>query len=135
MRRRDPTVPAGGFVPDGGRPSLNRAGTSLVEVIIAVVIVGVGIAGVASVTAGSARILVKARALDETHALLQSFVDSVAAGTGGGSESGSRTHETGVLSWSVPGTPGAGAWARFAHASLSSPIQVHFVIPALPATP
>lgn len=109
---------------------MNQAGTSLVEVIIAVVIVGVGIAGVASLTAASARILVQTRALDETHSLLQSFVDSAAASTGQGAESGSRTHATGVLAWSVPRTPGAEAWARFEHAALSSPIRVDFVVPA-----
>ena len=109
---------------------MNRAGTSLVEVVIAVAIVGVGIAGVASLTAASARILVQTRALDETHALLQSFVDSAAASMGGGVESGSRSHPTGVLTWSVPRTPGADAWARFEHAALSSPIQIDFIVPA-----
>ena len=109
---------------------MNRAGTSLVEVVIAVAIVGVGIAGVASLTAASARILVQTRALDETHALLQSFVDSAAASTGEGAESGSRTQATGVLTWSVPRTPGADAWARFEHAALSDPIQIDFVVPA-----
>lgn len=114
---------------------MNRAGTSLVEVIIAVAIVGVGIAGVASLTAASARILVQTRALDETHSLLQSFVDSVAASAGEGAESGSRTLATGVLTWSVPGTPGADAWARLEHAALSFPIQIDFVVPAWLRTP
>lgn len=114
---------------------MNRAGTSLVEVIIAVAIVGVGIAGVASLTAASARILVRTRALDETHTLLQSFVDSAAASTGGGAESGSRTLAIGVLAWSVPVTPGADAWVRFEHAALSSPIQIDFVVPASLGTP
>ena len=109
---------------------MTQAGTSLVEVVIAVAIVGVGIAGVASLTAASARILVQTRALDETHALLQSFVDSTTASAGGGVESGSRTEATGVLTWSVPKTPGADAWARFEHAALSSPVQVEFVVPA-----
>lgn len=118
-----------------GKPPLNRAGTSLVEVIIAVAIVGVGIAGVASLTAASARILVQTRALDETHTLLRSFVDSAAASAVGGAESGSRILATGVLAWSVPGTPGADAWARFEHAVLSSPIQIDFVVPASRGTP
>ena len=109
---------------------MNRAGTSLVEVVIAVAIVGVGIAGVASLTASSARILVQTRALDETHTLLQSFVDSTVASVDGGAESGSRTNATGVLTWNVPRTPGADAWARFEHAALSHPIQIDFVVPA-----
>ena len=107
----------------------------MVEVIVAVTILGVGIAGVASVTASSARILMQARALDETHTLLQSFVDSTSASADTAAESGSRTLATGVLSWSVPGTPGADAWARFEHALLSSPIQIDFVVPASAGTP
>ena len=114
---------------------MDRVGASLVEVIIAVVIVGVGIAGVASLTAASARILVQVRALDETYTLLQSFVDSAAASPGGSVESGSRTHPTGVLTWSVPGSPGAEAWVRFDHTVLLAPIQIDFVVPATPGTP
>ena len=121
--------------PGCGKSPMDRAGASLVEVIVAVVIVGVGIAGVASLTAASARILVQVRAMDETHALLQSFVDSAAAAPRGGVESGSRTHPTGVLTWSVPGSPGAQAWARFDHAALSAPIQIDFLVPAKPGTP
>ena len=118
-----------------GESRIGRAGSSLVEVIIAVAILGVGIAGVASVTASSARILVQARALDETHALLQSFVDSTLVSAGMGAESGSTTHATGVLTWSVPNTPGADAWARFEHALLSSPIRIDFVVPVSRGTP
>ena len=114
---------------------IGRAGSSLVEVIIAVAILGVGIAGVASVTASSARLLMRARALDETHTLLQSFVDSTSATAVMGVESGTTTHATGVLTWSVPRTPGAGAWARFEHVLLSSPVQIDFVVPVAPGTP
>lgn len=121
--------------PARGAVTMNRAGTSLVEVIIAMAIIGVGIAGVASLTAASARILVQARALDQTHILLQSFVDSAVVSTGPGVESGTRTHATGVLTWNVPSTPGAGAWARFEHNVLSSPIRIDFVVPASPGAP
>lgn len=121
--------------PGSRKSRTGRAGSSMVEVIVAVTLLGVGIAGVASVTASSARILMQARALDETHTLLQSFVDSTSASAGTGAESGSRTLATGVLSWSVPGTPGSGAWARFEHALLSSPIQIDFVVPASAGTP
>ncbi len=114
---------------------MDRAGASLVEVIVAVVVVGVGIAGVASLTAASARMLVRVRALDETYALLQSFADSAVASPGGGVESGSRTHATGVLTWNVPASPGASAWARFEHALLPSPIRMDFVVPASPGAP
>ena len=118
------------FCPRHGQSRMTQAGTSLVEVVIAVAIVGVGITGVASLTAASARILVQTRALDVSHALLQSFDDSATASAGGGVESGSRTQATGVLTWSVPKTPGADAWARFEHAALSDPIQIEFVVPA-----
>ena len=118
-----------------GEPGIGRAGHSLVEVIIAVAILGVGIAAVASVTASSARILMQARALDETHTLLQSFVDSTSATAVTGVESGTTTHATGVLTWSVPKTPGAGAWARFEHVLLSSPVRIDFVVPVSPGTP
>ena len=119
-----------------GRRRMNRAGTSLVEVIIAVALVGVGIAGVASVTATAARVLVRTGALDETHALLQGFVDSVAAAPERGAESGSRAYPVGVLAWSVPRTPGAAAWVSFGHDVLPDAIRVDFVVPAsLPAAP
>lgn len=121
--------------PGRGGPPMNRAGASLVEVIVAVVIVGVGIAGVSSLTAASVRILVQVRALDETHALLQSFVDSAAASPGDGAESGSRTHPTGVLAWLVPGSPGAEGWASFDHVLLSAPIRIDFFVPVSPAMP
>ena len=114
---------------------MNRAGTSLVEVIIAVAIVGVGIAGVASLTAASARILVQTRAMDDAHALLQGFVDSVTVSPGRGVESGNRAYATGLLTWLVPGTPGSDAWVRFEHNLLPEPIRIDFVIPAAPGAP
>ena len=126
-----PVAPA----PGHRAPSGCRAGASLVEVIVAVVIVGVGIAGVASLTAASARIIVQVRALDETYTMLQSFVDSAATWPGGSVETGSRNHPAGVLTWSVPGLPGAAAWVRFDHAALSSPIRIDFVVPASAGTP
>lgn len=135
MKTGDGPVRSVASRPRRGTPPMNRAGTSLVEVIIAVAIVGVGIAAVASLTAASARILVQVRALDETHTLLQSFVDSATASPRGGAESGNRTHPTGVLTWLVPGSPGAEAWARFDHAVLSVPIRIDFVVPATPGTP
>ena len=112
---------------------MNRAGVSLVELVVAVVIVSVGVAGVASLTATAARTLVHARALDEAHVLLRSFVDS--AGAGAGPESGRRTLHAGVLTWSVPTAPGSGAWARFQHVALPAPIQIEFIVPVAPGTP
>ena len=132
---RDALMSPGASRPGHGTAPITRAGTSLVEVIIAMTILGVGIAGVASLTAASARILVQARALDETHILLQSFVDSAVVSGGPGVESGSRTHAAGVLTWNVPSTPGADAWARFEHTVLSSPIRIDFVVPASLGTP
>ena len=112
---------------------MNRAGVSLVEVVVAVAIVSVGVAGVASLTATAARTLVRARALDEANVLLQSFVDS--AGIGGGPESGRRELHAGLLTWSVPLAPGSDAWARFEHVALPAPIRIDFTVPAVPATP
>lgn len=114
---------------------MKRSGSSLVEVVLAVAIVGVGIAGVASLTAASARVLVRTRALDETRMLLRSFADSASASTEPGAGTGSRTHAAGVLTWSVPGTPGAIAWARFEHNILPDPIRIDFVIPTPAGTP
>ncbi len=114
---------------------MNRAGTSLVELIVAVVILGVGIAGVASLTAAAAGTLVRARSIDEARVLLQSFVDSTVADSVRGPESGQHVHQAGVLNWRVPPTPGSVAWARFDHVALTAPIRVDFVVPASPTRP
>ncbi|MDE2764103.1 MAG: prepilin-type N-terminal cleavage/methylation domain-containing protein [Gemmatimonadota bacterium] len=113
----------------------NRSGTSLVELVVAVVILGVGIAGVASLTAAAAGTLVRARSIDEAHALLQSFVDSAVADPVRGPESGRHVHPAGALNWSVPHAPGSVAWARFDHVALTAPIRVDFVVPASPTRP
>ena len=111
------------------------AGTSLVEVVVAVAILGVGIAGVASLTAAAARTLVRARSLDEAHMLLQSFVDSAVAAPVRGPESGRRVHPEGVLDWTVPSSPGSDAWVRFEHRGLPAPVRIEFVVPASPVSP
>ena len=114
---------------------MDRAGTSLIELVVAVVILGVGIAGVAALTAAAAGTLVRARSMDEARVLLQSFVDSAVAAAAGGPESGRRAHPAGVLDWSVPPAPGSAAWARFDHVALTAPIRVDFVVPASPIRP
>lgn len=106
---------------------MNRSGVTIVELVVAVAIVSMGVAGVASLTAAAARNLVHARALDETHFLLRSFVDSVVVA--GGGESGSRVLTSGTLTWSVSQTPGSDAWARFEHVALPAPIQIDFTVP------
>lgn len=135
MKGREAMMRSAGIDLALGGSRRGRAGSSLVEVIIAVAILGVGIAGVASVTASSARILMQARALDEAHTILQSFVDSTSATAVAGVESGTATHATGVLTWSVPRTPGADAWARFEHVLLPSPVRIHFVVPVSGGAP
>ena len=120
---------------DRGWAPMNRAGTSLVELVVAVAILGIGIAGVASLTAASARTLVRARSLDETHVLLQSFVDSALAATVRGPLSGQQLLPNGVLGWGVPDAPGAEAWVRFKHTALPAPIRIDFVVPASPISP
>ena len=113
---------------------MNRDGTSLVELVVAVAILGVGFTGVACLTAAAARTLVRARSIDETHMLLQSFVDSAAAAPVPGPESGRRSHPTGVLGWAVPSAPGSNAWVRFEHVALPAPIRIDFVVPASPVS-
>ncbi len=105
---------------------MNRAGVSLVELVVAVAIVSVGIAGVASLTATAARSLVHARALDESRVLLQSFVDSVAAERLPGS--GQSRYPGGMLTWDVSASPDSVAWASFEHVALPAPIRIEFIV-------
>ena len=103
---------------------MNRSGTSLAELVVAVAIVGLGVVGVSSLTATAARTLVRARALDEAHAALQSFVDS--ARIGNGPASGERDLPSSKLTWNVPQSPGSEAWARIDHIALPAPIFLRF---------
>ena len=103
---------------------MNRAGVSLVELVVAVAIVSVGVAGVASLTATAARSLAHARALDESRVLLQSFVDSVAMEQS--PVSGRRTYPGGVLTWSVAANADSAAWVSFEHVALPAPIRIEF---------
>lgn len=104
---------------------MNRSGTSLAELVVAVAIVGLGMVGVSSLTAAAARTLVRARALDEAQSALQSFVDS--ARIGGGPVSGQRDLASGRLTWNVPHDPGSEAWVRMDHMALPEPVVVRFV--------
>lgn len=113
---------------------MSRRGVCIVELLVAVAIVGVGVAGVASLTAAAARSLVEARALDETHVLLRNFADSVLAE--GSHGSGSANLPSGTMTWNVPGAPGAGGWARFEHVALPVAVQLDFTVAAtLPLPP
>ena len=107
---------------------MSRSGVSIVELVVAVAVVSVGVAGVASLTAAAARSLAHARALDESHVLLRNFADSVLAeGVHG---SGSAELPSGNLAWSIPQTPGTGGWARFEHVALPAPVQIEFTVAA-----
>ncbi len=112
---------------------MNRSGVSIVELMVAVAIVSVGVAGVASLTAASARSLVHARALDETHVLLRTFADSVLAE--GGHGSGSAALPSGTLTWSVAQAPGGDAWAIFEHAALPAPVRLEFMVAVVAPPP
>ena len=113
---------------------MNRSGVSIVELVVAVAIVSVGVAGVASLTAAAAGCLVQARALDETHVLLRTFADSVLAE--GGHGSGSAALPSGTLTWSVPQASGGHAWAMFEHVALPAPVQLEFTVAvAVPPAP
>ncbi len=108
---------------------MNTAGTSLAELVVAVAIVGLGVVGVSSLTAAAARTLVRARALDEAQAALQSFADS--ARVGGGPVSGHRDLPSGRLTWSVPRDPGSEAWVQLDHIALPEPVVMRFLTDAV----
>ena len=112
-----------------GLLAADASGTSLVELVFAVTLLGVGLTAVASLTALAARELATARALDEAHGHLQAFVDSAWAASVPGRETGSRAHAVGVLSWRLPQAPGAAAWVRFEHHGLAEPVQLDFFAP------
>jgi len=111
---------------------MNSAGTSMMELVVAVAIVGVGVAGVASLTATAARSLVHAAALDEARVELQSFVDSIVRLEVGAAASGERTHEAGVLRWSVVAPPQSQGWASFEHVALPADVRIEFVMRSVP---
>lgn len=112
---------------------MTRAGVSLMELVAAAAIAGLGMAAVASLTATAARTLARAGALDEAHAVLRSFVDSARAGDG--PASGRRDLPSGALTWSVPQAPGSDAWAQFDHVALPDSIVVRFNVVATEVVP
>ncbi len=109
----------------------DRTGASLPEVLVALVVLGVGLASVASLTRMSVAALVRVRALDETHAALQSFMDSASA-SGARPSAGVRETRFGRLAWNVPAAPGAEATARFEHHALSAPVEFAFAVRVAP---
>lgn len=104
----------------------------MMELVIAVAIVGVGVAGVASLTATATRTLVHATALDEARVELQSFVDSIVRLEAGAGSSGERTHDAGVLRWNTAAPPESRGWASFEHVALPAGIRVEFVMRSAP---
>lgn len=105
---------------------MNRSGGSIIELVVAVAIVGVGITGVASLTATAVRTMARARALDDTHATLLNFMDSMRVE--GGVGSGQRSLPLGTLTWSVPDVTGGDAWAQFDHVALPDPVLLRFSV-------
>ena len=105
---------------------MNRLGGSLMELIAAVLVVGVGATAVASLTATAARATARARALDETHVMLRSFVDSLRLEATPGT--GRTTFPVGTMTWSVPSAPGDDAWVQFDHVGLPDSIRVRFTV-------
>lgn len=108
---------------------MNRAGASLVEVVVAAALLGVGLSGVAALTGASARTLGRARAMDDARFVLESFADSVLATGGGTPGTGARQLEAGVLSWEFA-APGATGWVSFQHVALPEPMVIDFAAPA-----
>lgn len=107
---------------------MNSAGASMIELLVAVAIVGVGVAGVASLTATAARTLVRASALDEARMELQSFVDSIARLEVRVVGSGERINDAGVLRWSIVASPEFHGWASFEHVALPADLRIEFVM-------
>lgn len=107
---------------------MNTSGVSMMELVVAVAIVSVGVAGVASLTATAARTLVHATALDEARVSLHSFVDSVMLNGVQAGSSGERTHHAGVLSWSVSAHAESPGWASFEHVALPARVRVDFAV-------
>lgn len=107
---------------------MNRSGVSMMELVVAVAILSVGVAGVASLTATAARTLVHATALDEARVQLQSFVDSIMLNGVQVGSSGERAHHAGVLKWSVSTQPESASWASFEHVALPAGIRVDFAV-------
>ena len=109
----------------------NSPGASLPEALVAIVVLSVGLGSVASLTRMSAAALVRARALDETHAALHSFIDSASA-AGVRPSAGARDLAFGRLAWNVPAAAGAEATARFEHDALPTPVEFAFAVRAGP---
>ena len=105
-----------------------RAGATLIELVVALVVACVGVLATASLTVTAARTVTKARALDEAHAVLRSFADSARAG--GGPTEGTRELSLGTLEWNVPAAPGAAAWVRLEHRALAEPLTIWFAVEA-----
>ena len=105
---------------------MNRVGGSLIELIAAAIVMGVGVTAVASLTATAARATARARAMDETHAILRSFVDSLRVeGTPG---QGRTALPEGTVTWGVPSVPGEDAWVQFDHVALPDSVVIRFAL-------
>lgn len=105
---------------------MNQDGASLVEVIVALVVLGVGLAALAGLTATAARTLAQARALDDAYAALESLADSAA---NAGATQGQRSLAWGSISWEAT-DPGVAGWIRADHSALASPIVIPFSLAA-----
>ncbi len=104
---------------------MNRSGATLVEVVVAVTLAGVGVTGVASLTAAAMRTLTRARALDESYTVLTEFVDS--ARHVSGPDRGEREHPLGLLRWRLVASPGESR-AQFDHMVLDDSVAIHFTV-------
>ncbi len=112
---------------------MNRDGSSLVESVVALAVLGVGVAAMAGLTGVAARALARARALDDAHAALESFADSAAAvyaaGSAAGVGQGQRSLDWGELSWDLAALGSVGS-IRVEHRALPSPVEIEFALPA-----
>lgn len=97
----------------------------MIEVLLASTLLAFGLVAVAGATAGAARAMTAAWALEDGTAAVQAMVDSLSASTGGGS--GSRAEGPGRVTWSVEAGHGARGWVRYEHPALSGPVEVMFI--------
>ncbi len=116
---------------------MNEKGASVVEAIAATVILAVGIASAAGISGAAAKVLARARAMDQSHEALAEFVDSVFADARRpsgrqGPAIGQRTVPTGRLRWEIPHAVGARAWVEFSHFRLNDALRIEFTLPARP---
>jgi len=120
-----------------GRGPCTRRGFTLVEVIVAILILTCGLTALAHLTGSAVRAATVARVLEAGHARLGQVVDSLQRVRTAGSGARTFPHALGpsaappiTVEWAVPDDPGLPARVWFSHPALRDPVEIHFVMPA-----